>query len=160
MNRDDRPEDPPGGDGVRDEDPDRAAILARRRRFVAIALSGLAAGTGCTPKPEPCLSVAPLDDPSGGTKPEAPAEPEPMPCLKVAPPEPEPQQAEPEPQPCLKVRPPDEPRPEPEPRPCLKVRPPSEPKPEPQPCLSVARPEPEPKPKPTPCLKVARPDRG
>jgi hypothetical protein len=155
MTRDDRPEDPPG-EGVRDEDPDRAAILARRRRFVAIALSGLAAGTGCTPKPEPCLSVAPLDDPSSGGKPEAP--PEPMPCLKVAPPEPDPvpEQAPVEPEPCLKVKPPDEPKPEP--RPCLKVRAPDRP-PEPQPCLSVARPDPPPdtKPKPAPCLKVARP---
>lgn len=30
-----------------EHDPDRAAILARRRRFVALALGGLA--TGCTP---------------------------------------------------------------------------------------------------------------
>ena len=144
MTRDDRPEDPPGDGGVRDEDPDRAAILARRRRFVAIALSGLAAGTGCTPKPEPCLSVAPLDDPSSGGRPETP--PEPMPCLKVAPPEPEPQ---PEPQ-----------QAETKPEPCLKVRAPEEPKPQPQPCLSVAKPEPAPEPKPTPCLKVARPGGG
>ena len=34
-------------------DPDRAAILARRRRFIALAISSLAV-TGCKrPKPEP-----------------------------------------------------------------------------------------------------------
>lgn len=34
-------------------DPDRAAILARRRRFVALAISGLAT-SAC---PQPCLSI-------------------------------------------------------------------------------------------------------
>lgn len=41
-----------------DDDPDRAAILARRRRFVALAISGLAT-TGCKGSPpEVCLSIA------------------------------------------------------------------------------------------------------
>ncbi len=40
-------------------DPDRAAILARRRRFIALALSGMATG-GCKHQPpQPCLSVPP-----------------------------------------------------------------------------------------------------
>ena len=46
-----------GDDG---QDPDRAAILARRRRFIALALGGLS--TGCSPgdettttNPQPCL---------------------------------------------------------------------------------------------------------
>lgn len=42
---------------------DRTAILARRRRFIALALSGLA-NAGCTraPPPEPCLSIAVPED--------------------------------------------------------------------------------------------------
>ena len=46
-----------------EDDPDRAAILARRRQFIALALTGLAA---CTdkgkqdPPPQPCLK--PLHD--------------------------------------------------------------------------------------------------
>jgi enoyl-CoA hydratase/carnithine racemase len=55
MHRDDLPPDPPGDDDAQTEDPDRAAILARRKRFIAIALSGLASGVGCA---EPCLKVA------------------------------------------------------------------------------------------------------
>jgi hypothetical protein len=40
-------------------DPDRAAILARRRRFIALAISGLATGGCRTQPPQPCLSVPP-----------------------------------------------------------------------------------------------------
>jgi hypothetical protein len=76
-------------------DPDRDAILKRRNRFVALALSGLSSATaaGCyeshtppglvpdagivdaghTTPPEPCLG-APLPEDGG----------EPMPCLRVA----------------------------------------------------------------------------
>jgi hypothetical protein len=104
------------------DDPDRAAILARRRRFIAIAISGLAA-SGCKkPGPEPCLKVAPpsaeegsepepesgatgpiVEDPgvpletgeTGGEETgEAIEETPPEVCLKVA-----------EPRPCLKKRP-------------------------------------------------------
>jgi len=154
------------------DDPDRAAILARRQRFIALALSGLASTTACekpkedpsTPKdgkatqeskddkgaPQPCLNVSrpepePAGDPAG----------KPMPCLDVSPPEPEPLPDDGSPQACLKIAaPPTEP--EPKPQPCLKVAPP-EPEPKPQPCLKVAPPEPEPKPKPQPCLRVAPP---
>lgn len=43
-------------------DPDRSAILARRQRFIALALSGLAVGCGddsstSTGSPMPCLDV-------------------------------------------------------------------------------------------------------
>lgn len=40
---------------------DRAAILARRRRFVALALTGLASA-GCTSAPMPCLSQTVPED--------------------------------------------------------------------------------------------------
>lgn len=45
------------------DDPDRDAILARRKRFIAIALSGLTSacgddGTGDSGGPTPCLDVA------------------------------------------------------------------------------------------------------
>ena len=174
---------PPGHDDDRDsvnrsadrsagvqDDPDRAAILARRQRFIALALSGLATTTACekpkadpsAPKdgkavqegkgdegaPHPCLNVAPLE-PEGGD-----STGKPMPCLDVSPPEPEPID-DGSPQACLKIAAPP-PEPEPKPQPCLKVRPPEpEPEPKPQPCLKVRPPEPEPKPQP--CLRVAKP---
>jgi hypothetical protein len=169
---------PPGHDDTRDpaessaaahgDDPDRAAILARRQRFIALALSGLASATACekpkadpsTPKdvkatqegkddkgapPQPCLNVQRVE-------PEAESAGKPMPCLDVAPPEPEPDDGSPHA--CLKIAaPPTEP--EPKPQPCLKIAPP-EPEPKPQPCLKVRQPEPEPKPQP--CLRVAKPE--
>lgn len=86
-------DDPP--DELRDEDPDRAAILARRRRFIAIALSSLASGAGCArtpPRPEVCLSVVPVHGPPSvpipedhlqrytpSPEPTPPASPEPAP---------------------------------------------------------------------------------
>lgn len=50
------------GDGNED-DVDRAAILARRQKFIALALSGLAASCGddgTTGEPQPCLDVGPV----------------------------------------------------------------------------------------------------
>jgi hypothetical protein len=171
MHDGDLPPDPPDDDA---QDPDRAAILARRKRFIAIALSGLATGAGCA-QPQPCLDVAspregePRTDPPAATPsepktdpatatPTAPAttppptEPAPEPCLKVAPPP----QPEPKPMPCLNVaRPPPEPV---KPQPCLKIAaPPPEPEPAPQACLRVARPPDDAPARPTPCLKVAKP---
>jgi hypothetical protein len=156
----------------RGEDPDRAAILARRQRFIALALSGLATTTACekpkedpsTPTkaaqegkdangtpPHPCLNVAPLEPESGEST------GKPMPCLDVAPPETEPDDGSP--QACLKIAAPPTtdpgPEPKPKPHPCLSIRPP-EPEPKPQPCLKVRRPEPE-EPKPHACLRVAKP---
>ncbi|MEZ4438951.1 MAG: hypothetical protein R3B72_07670 [Polyangiaceae bacterium] len=54
------------------EDPARAAILARRRRFVAVALTtaGVATTSACD-QPRTCLNVAPVQQ--GGAPP--------MPCL-------------------------------------------------------------------------------
>lgn len=44
-----------------DEDPDAAAILSRRRKLIAAAITGLAmsAATDCNPVPQPCLSPPP-----------------------------------------------------------------------------------------------------
>lgn len=148
------------------DDPDRSAILARRNRFIAVALSGLTTAlTGCDDKdgttgpepclktlppstgtPEPCLEVAPADEGGDGDAGEDAGDgggddgAKPEPCLKVAPPEP-----------CLSPVVP--PEPDPKPEACLKVAPP-------QPCLDVApEPEPKPKPKPQPCLKVKKPEK-
>lgn len=122
------------GDDPDQPDLDRAAILARRRRFIALAISGLAT-TGCKRSgPEVCLSVMPT--PESGAEPESEQPEEPGPfvedpgvplesgetggdesgetgaALEQTPPEV-----------CLKIAP--------TPRPCLKKRPP------PQPCLMV-----------------------
>jgi hypothetical protein len=146
------------------EDPDRAAILARRQRFIAIALSGLTTGTACA-RSEPCLNVA--VPPDGQAEPIEPGQTTgdtgevdgnvvtaPQPCLMVA-----------APQPCLDVIEEPEPWPEGQPQPCLDVLEEPEPGPEPtpQPCLKVAAPEPEPttttpKPRPQPCLRVKKPE--
>jgi len=132
------------------DDPDRAAILARRRRFIALALSGLAGTAACdrdgrpTSQPQPCLkTAAPTDTPgptdatptdttptnttpTDTTPTDTTPEPPPQPCLEVA-----------TPQPCLEVAPPQA---------CLKVAPP-------QACLDVAPPPAS----PTPCLDVGPP---
>ncbi len=52
-------------------DPDRSAILARRQRFIALAISGLAVGCGddgttTTGSPMPCLDVGPAPTESVG----------------------------------------------------------------------------------------------
>ena len=41
-----------------DDDPDRAAILSRRRKLIAVALAGLTSAAGCgdDADPMPCLS--------------------------------------------------------------------------------------------------------
>ena len=51
-----------------DERKDRAAILARRAKFVAVALASFAAvGCGDDGAPRPCLNVAePVEGPSEG----------------------------------------------------------------------------------------------
>jgi hypothetical protein len=57
------------------DDPDRAAILARRRRFIALALTGIAV-TACKTKsgPQPCLNVGyPENQPTGETDTDGPA---------------------------------------------------------------------------------------
>lgn len=76
-----------------DEAEDRTAILARRAAFIASAIAGLGLAAGCDVRPDPCLSVAPLD---GGGAPPAqstslPAatttapQADPTPCLTFAP---------------------------------------------------------------------------
>lgn len=85
MSEHDAPE--PGGSASPEGDPDRAAILRRRQRFIAAALTGLAGlGAGC-PKPQPCLSIAQPEQP----KPDPSARPTPQVCLRVAAPDPTPE---------------------------------------------------------------------
>lgn len=45
--------------GEGDDDPDREAILARRRKFIAVALAGLTSAAGCgdDAAPEACLNM-------------------------------------------------------------------------------------------------------
>ena len=59
------------GDDKDDSDAlDRAAILARRQRFIALALTGLAAACGDdNGGPTPCLDVAPQTESSSVTGP-------------------------------------------------------------------------------------------
>jgi hypothetical protein len=115
-------------------DSDRAAILARRKQFIALALSGLTTTAACD-----------KEAPSKGGKSSAGEQADtskPQPCLTA---QPEPPPPEPPPQPCLKVPPQPEPPPEPEipPQPCLSfpVEPAPEPEPQPQPCLKKAMPD-------------------
>lgn len=73
-----------------DEGGDRDAILARRRRFVAMALGSLTAACGAgQAEPEPCLSQPCCpdeqdEDPEGRDGEPGDPEPEPMPCLSPA----------------------------------------------------------------------------
>src|SRR5688572_6566974 len=131
-----------------DEDPDRAAILARRQRFIALALSGLA-GTAACDKPTAPTTAPTSDDgkanddgtPSDDGTPPPDTGPAPQVCLMVVAPQPCLSPPETPPQPCLDVA---------VPQPCL-----SPPAP-PQVCLKVARPEPPPT-RPSPCLDVGPP---
>lgn len=136
---DDKDDDHDGG--IAKSDPDRAAILARRKRFIAMALTGLTATAGaCGDKgamPQPCLDVA-APEPAPRVDVGAP-QPVPQPCLEVAVPEPDSESASDGAEP-TRV-------PKPQPQPCLNVR-----APEPEP-----KPDPAPKPSPQPCLKVAKP---
>lgn len=102
------------------DDPDRAAILARRNRVIAIAMSGFTLAGACGESEEPARPS--VEQTQEQTQIVEPAPPEP-------PHEPPPQEpVEPPPQPCLEVAVPDEPEPDdteqqlPVPRPCLSVR--------------------------------------
>jgi hypothetical protein len=88
---------------MRDDDPDRDAILARRRKLIGAALAGITTVAGCgdnEPPPQVCLSPmvveeTPVEEPPPEVPPEEP-EVSPQPCLSVvAPPPPD----EPEPPP-------------------------------------------------------------
>lgn len=83
-----------------EDDEDTRAILARRGRFIAIALAGMTtAACGPDLDPRPCLS--PMPDTHGQE--EQPPETQPQPCLAPPPSDPDP-----EPQPCLSVLEPQE----------------------------------------------------
>jgi hypothetical protein len=138
-------------EGKPTQDSDRAAILARRKHFIALALSGLTTAAACTDgsgtPADGKTTQSPKDTPKEDPKVQPPqvclsVMAEPQPCLSIAPPEPEvpevdPQVPQTDPQPvedlpqippnvCLKIaRPPeDAPKPEPKPQPCLKKAPP------------------------------------
>lgn len=114
-------------------DPDREAILRRRQRFIAAALTGIAAAsTGCPSKPQPCLKVATTPNPQATAAPRA--------CLEALPPPPRDEEPQgrpepPAPQPCLSVPAPDE-RPAPPEESDAKADPELAP---PQPCLRVQK---------------------
>jgi hypothetical protein len=113
------------------DDSDRAAILGRRSRLIALALSGIGAAAGCG-DPRPCLEPPqveqPLADPTPCLEPmwvEQPDEPttegQPVACLSVAPPT-EPIPADPQEETADETAPdppPPEPRPRPRTHPCL-----------------------------------------
>lgn len=161
-------------DDGQDGDTDRAAILARRQRFIAMALTGLAAtaagcdngkgktsGSGAAKPPtdehptapsQPCLKVRQTPSPDRGTT------AAPTPCLEVSVPassegddgQADDGQADDDQADDGPAKPP--------PQPCLRVR---KPEPAPTPCLNVVMPEPTPQPgpaKPRPCLKIRKPD--
>ena len=71
------------------DDLDRAAILARRQRFIALALSGLSASCGKTSGPQVCLSIGPGDssttDAGSGSESGSGSTTMPMPCLDIGP---------------------------------------------------------------------------
>jgi hypothetical protein len=121
----------------KDDDKNRKAILERRARFMAAALT---ATSGCDlfEKPQPCLSVVEVRPPDAGTPgdeapPDRPPDIAPRPCL-------EPPSLPP--QPCLSPRMPDDDGTIGQPQACLKIAAPSR-----RPCLTAAI---EPAPEPTP----------
>lgn len=144
-------------EGKPTQDSDRAAILARRKQFIALALSGLTTtvactdGTGSDSKGTPTQKADKKDDPVNQP---------PQPCLGV----------EQHPQVCLSVAidPPPENNPPPETNPPVPETDPQVPSDRPQippnVCLKFAQPpmeDPyETKPKPQPCLKKAPPQPG
>jgi hypothetical protein len=133
-------------------DEDRAAILARRARFVASAMAGLVLGASCETQPQVCLNIAPPRGDAGPPPPDAATDTTAADAGMV-----------PDAQPSA--------LPEPIPGPCLRVAAPpgsaSNPGPEPSPSASGSaipggpRPLPPPvDPVPAPCLKVAPPRGG
>lgn len=83
-------------------DDAKRLILARRAKFVAAAIAGMAVACGGSADPEPCLSPV-LQPRDAG--PDADADTQPQPCLDVSAPEDAGKDAEP--QPCLSPLPPD-----------------------------------------------------
>lgn len=118
-----------------EDDLDRAAILARRRRFIALAISGLATAGCKRTSPEACLSIEITPQPEDEPEPPQPFVEDPGVPLRgeTGPNESETGSTEGEalehnrPQVCLEVAP--KPK-SPKPRPCLKKQPP-------QPCLMI-----------------------
>lgn len=78
-------------DKPRTEDPDRAAILARRQHFIALALSGLATTAACASTGADDGGQTSKGQDAATTRSEVPPEP----CLKVMPPSDETETGEP-----------------------------------------------------------------
>ena len=138
--------------GADDDDLDRTAILARRQRFIALALSGLASAGACTPtdppkeeapraRPGACLSIEPRQPEPNAPKEPIPPPPDatPVPCLAV---------------PLDFVPPPPDTG---KPTACLSVAPDERDSAGAAPCLSIApKPTPPKPPTPVPCLEIKR----
>jgi hypothetical protein len=100
-----------------DNDDAKRLILARRARFVAAALAGVAVACGGATDegdPQPCLSIRPTDGGIDSAKPQPCLEPSvdedagPQPCLSPLPPDAgDAGDADAGPQPCLSPLPPD-----------------------------------------------------
>lgn len=151
----------------RDDDPDREAILARRRRFIAVALAGLAGTAGCgddaavEPDPQQQSQEQTTEESGATLEPHEPkVDPGDEQNTAAAGEDPstgtgagvEPTEGaatgEADPQPCLSVA---------RPQPCLRRAAPSMREPAPQPCLDVAAPRDEPPaPPPQVCLTPPR----
>ena len=139
-------------EGKPTQDSDRAAILARRKHFIALALSGLTTTVACTDGSGTSADGKTTQSPKDTPKDDPQVQP-PQVCLTVMA----------EPQPCLSIV---EPPPELEPQ-VPQTDPPMPEVPAPQippnVCLKIARPPedaPKPEPKPQPCLKKAPPQPG
>lgn len=112
-------------------DPDREAILARRRRFIALAISGLATGACKTP-PQPCLNMVVPEGGEGGEGDEG-AEPSTGGPIVEDPGQPVDDGSNAEGDTSGTEAETGEPPAEPPPQPCLRV------KPKPQPCLMIMK---------------------
>jgi hypothetical protein len=134
-----------------DHDEDRAAILQRRRRFVATALGGIAMATSvladCGSTPQPCLRAAQDSAMGDGDATSSGTDAQPQPCLSQALDVPTVDASDAQPQPCLDMAMGDASMSDASPQPCL-----SPPAPDGSSGGSDAE--------PAPCLRMVPPDGG
>lgn len=64
------------------DDASKRLVLARRAKFVAAAVAGIAIGCGKESKPQPCLSESVLE-PDAAPPPQPCLAPPPQPCLSM-----------------------------------------------------------------------------
>ena len=152
-------------DDERDDDPDREAILARRKKLIAVALAGLTSAAGCGDDggigPQPCLEMAPVPEQTAGPDQTTltPIDPKDERESEAVVAEEEGDDEANEGEEAGEGE--DAEDPEAYPQVCLRVRPPPRPPPvaPPQPCLDVAVPPDDDPVVPRPCL-TPRIDRG